>query len=165
MVKRIAAAAERNSAPIFEVLNRILPEGCAVLEVSSGSGQHGAYVTAHRSDVTWQPSDIGDDELASIAAWRAEVRRPNLLAPMKLDARAPKWPVEVAGARFDAVVCINMIHIAPWECCLGLIGGAARILSPGGLLYLYGPYAIHGTFNAPSKRHTAFQKASPPHNG
>ena len=57
-----------------------------------------------------------------------------------------RWPAE----RADAIVCCNMIHIAPWSACAGLIAGAARVLPAGGILYLYGPYKIDGRHTAPS---------------
>jgi hypothetical protein len=96
--------------------------------------------------VIWQPSDLDPDNLASIEAWRAEAAAPNLRAPVVLDAAADGWPVE----RADAVVSINMIHIAPWAACEGLVRGAARVLSPGGVLFLYGPFRIGGALPAPS---------------
>ena len=83
---------------------------------------------------------------ASIAAWRDEAGLTNLRPPLALDAAAPTWPIEAA----DAIVCINMIHIAPWAAALGLFAGAARVLSAGGLLYLYGPFRFDGAFTAPS---------------
>ena len=86
------------------------------------------------------------EAIASIEAWRAETGVVNLAPPLALDVTADAWPV----AHADAITCINMIHISPWEATLGLFAGAARTLASGGLLYLYGPYRFGGTFTAPS---------------
>ncbi|MDH5748144.1 MAG: class I SAM-dependent methyltransferase [Rhodospirillales bacterium] len=145
--KRVhAPATARNRDPILAVLRRIFPESGRVLEVASGSGEHAAYFAPRLPGLTWQPSDPDPAHCASIAAWADHGNAANLRAPMTLDVLANPWPVTQA----DAVVCINMIHIAPWDCCLGLLDGAARILGPGGVLYLYGPYRIGGRHTAPS---------------
>jgi len=144
--KQVAPAAERNAEPIRAVLARVLPADGLVLEVASGTGQHAAHMARAFPAVTWQPSDPDPIACESIAAWRAESGLDNLRDPIALDAAADPWPID----RADAVVCINMIHIAPWGSALGLFRGAARVLPEGGLLYLYGPYRFHGSFTAPS---------------
>jgi hypothetical protein len=136
----------RNRDPIFVVLRRVLPPRGLVLEVASGSGEHAAYLAARLPALTWQPSDPDPRALASIASHRTETGALNLLPPLHLDVTAGAWPVE----RADVVMCCNMIHIAPWAACEGLIAGAARVLPVGGLLYLYGPYKIDGRHTAPS---------------
>jgi SAM-dependent methyltransferase len=145
-VKRYAPATDRNRHPILGVLRPLLSEGAVVLEVASGTGQHAAFFAAALPGVVWQPSDLDEDGLASIEAWRAEAALPNLRAPVVLDAAADRWPIE----RADAVVSVNMIHIAPWAACEGLVRGVGRVLSPGGVLYLYGPFRIGGALPAPS---------------
>jgi len=139
-------SAARNRAAIFEVLERVLPETGLVLEVASGSGEHAAGFAPRRPALRWQPSDLDPACLASIAAWREEAGAPNLLAPVALDAAGDAWPV----ARADALVCINLLHIAPWEAALGLLRGAARVLPEGAPLFLYGPYLRRDRENAPS---------------
>ena len=144
---RVAPAVARNREPILEVLRRVLPESGLVLEIASGTGEHAAWLSAARPDLSWLPTDRDDSALASIAAWRETVAQPNLLAPLALDAERPAtWPVR----RADAVVAINMIHISPWAATQGLVAGAAQILPPGGLLYLYGPFREGGAHTAPS---------------
>lgn len=138
-MKQHAPATERNRAAIRDVLARVLPATGRVLEIASGTGEHARYLAGEFPHLTWQPTDRDDGALASIAAWRAEAGLPNLLAPVRLDVTAP-WPV----AHADAIVCINMVHIAPWEATLALFAGAAEVLDPGGLLYLYGPYWVDG---------------------
>ena len=151
-MKQHAPATERNREPIGAVLARALPTTGVVLEIASGSGEHAVQFARAFPHLAWQPSDPDATALASIAAWRDEARLPNLRAPVQLDASAPTWPVSAA----DAVVCINMIHISPWPATLGLVAGAARMLPPRGLLYLYGPCLIDGV-TAPSN--TAFDRS------
>ena len=143
--KQHAPATERNREPIREVLARTLPAAGTVLEIASGSGQHAVHFAAAFPALVWQPSDASEVARASIAAWRAEAQLANLRAPIALDVAAASWPLE----RADAIVCINLVHIAPWQAALGLFDGAARLLAPGALLYLYGPYRFGGV-TAPS---------------
>ena len=136
----------RNRDAIVDVLRRVLPPRGRVLEIASGSGEHAAYFAAKFPSLVWQPTDPDPEALASISAHRADADLPNLLPPLQLDVTAAQWPVGHA----DAVICCNMIHIAPWVACEGLIAGAERILSSGGLMYLYGPYKIGGRHTAPT---------------
>jgi SAM-dependent methyltransferase len=138
----------RNRDPILDVLRRVLPPRGLVLEIASGSGEHAVYFAKNLPTLSWQPSDPDPQALASIAAHRKTDGVANLLAPVRLDVMVPEWPVE----RADALVCCNMIHIAPWAACEGLIAGAARVLQAGGILYLYGPYKIDGHHTAPSNQ-------------
>jgi hypothetical protein len=144
--KRVAPAAERNKEPILEVLREVLPARGLVLEVASGSGQHAAFFARALPGLVWQPSDADEGALASIRAYCEEAALSNLLSPTLLDASGASWPIE----RADAVVSINMIHIAPWAACLGLLEGSARILPIEAPLVLYGPFVIDGDFIAPS---------------
>ena len=137
--------ADRNKLPIREVLALALPKTGAVLEIASGSGVHVACFAENFPDLVWQPSDPDPAALASIAAWRAEAGLPNLRQPVRLDA-VGDWPAMEAAA----ILCINMVHISPWEATLGLMKGAGGTLSSGGLLYLYGPYTKDGVETAPS---------------
>lgn len=123
-----------------------LPQRGLVLEVASGSGEHAAHFAQHFPDHDWQPSDPDPMALSSIDAWRADSGLPNLREPVILDAAATTWPVESA----EAVLNINMVHISPWEAALGLLKGAARLLSVGGPLILYGPWIADGVETAPS---------------
>lgn len=143
---RTAPAAARNREPILLVLRDILPRPALVLEIASGTGEHAAWYCGALPEVTWQPTDRDQEALDSIAAWRDATGLANLLPPLWLDASAWTWPV----ARADAVVAINMIHIAPWAATLGLIAGAGRVLTQGGLLFLYGPFREGGVHTTAS---------------
>ncbi|MFA7603288.1 MAG: DUF938 domain-containing protein [Novosphingobium sp.] len=134
--RRYAPATLRNRAPILDVLRTVLPERGLVLEIASGSGEHAIHFARGTPVLRWQPSDPSPDARASIAAWAEAERLANVLPPLDLDAAADVWPI----ARADAVVCINMIHISPWEATEGLMRGTGRLLAPGQPLYLYGPY-------------------------
>ena len=131
-----APAAARNREPILRVLRDYLPRPGFVLEIASGTGEHAVWFSTALPEVTWQPTDLDNDALRSIAAWREMSGPPNLLPPLRLDAAADTWPV----ARADSVVAINMVHIAPWTATTGRMAGAARVLTRGGLLFLYGPF-------------------------
>ncbi len=144
--RRSAPHVARNAAPIAEVLRDILPARGLVLEVASGSGEHALHFAREFPKLLWQPSDPEPAALRSIEAWRAQAGLFNLLPPVSLDARALEWPV----AEADAVLAINMVHISPWSATLGLLRGAARLLSAGAPLYLYGAYRQAGVETAPS---------------
>ena len=148
-MKQTWPAPERNKQPILDVLSRVFPERAAVLEIASGSGQHAAFFAAQHPGWIWQPSDHDAENLASIAAWVAESQLPNLRAPIRVDVLEPDWPLSDADP-LDAIFCANMIHIAPWACCLGLIQGAARYLRSGGRFSLYGPFMLAGEHTAES---------------
>jgi SAM-dependent methyltransferase len=135
-----APAAARNREPILRVLRDCLPRPARVLEIASGTGEHAVWFCGELPALTWQPTDRDPEELSSIAAWRDAAGLPNLLPPLLLDASADTWPV----AQADAVVAINMVHIAPWAATQGLIAGAARVLTQDGLLFLYGPFREGG---------------------
>lgn len=145
--RRYAPAAARNSQPILGVLREHLPRNGLVLEIASGSGEHAVLLAeAFGPDLIVQPTDPDPDARASIDAWTAARGLANVRPALALDARSPQWPLTAA----DAIVCINMIHIAPWAAAEGLMAGAGRILSPAGLLYLYGPFRRDGGHTAPS---------------
>jgi SAM-dependent methyltransferase len=142
----IAPAAERNKDPILAVLRRVLPTRGLVLEIASGTGQHVLHFAEKLPNLEWQPSDPDAEMRASIAARIAAAGLPNLRPPLPLDAASQPWPIDSAGA----VICINMIHIAPWEAATGLMAGVARLLGPKGVLVLYGPFRRNGEHTAPS---------------
>ncbi len=156
--RAFASASQRNRQPILEVLARVLPGSGLVLEVASGSGEHALWFAQHLRPLAWQPSDPDPACRRSIAAHVAGLHCPTLKPPLDLDVTEAIWPIE----RADAIVCINMVHIAPWVATEGLIAGAARVLPPGGVLYLYGPYKRGGNHSAPSN--AAFDESLRAHN-
>ena len=152
MTKRFAPATERNREPLLEVLKQHLPEHGTVLEVAAGTGQHAAFFAPRLAPRWWLPTDLDEDNIASIAAWREEVDASNLLSPQTLDVLAPRWSVEasVLPEPISAIVNINMVHISPWSCCEALFDGAARIIKAHAPILIYGPFKRSGEHTAPS---------------
>jgi hypothetical protein len=137
----------RNHEPILQVLRSRLPPRGLIVEIAAGAGEHALHFAAALPHLLWRPTDNDAASLASMAAWRERAAAPNLLEPLRLDASRPDtWPVDQA----DGVVNINMIHISPWAATQGLMIGAARLLSAGGVLFLYGLYIEPGVPTAPS---------------
>ena len=134
-IRRQAPAAARNVVPIGDVLAEWLPSNGLVLEVASGTGEHALAFATRFPNLDWQPSDPDPEALASIEAWRSD-GPPNLRAAVQIDTRSDDWPVD----EVDAILCINMVHISPWQSGIGLLDGAERLLGPGGSLILYGPW-------------------------
>jgi len=150
--KKHAPATERNRDPILEVLKDVLPSEGTVLEIASGSGEHAMYFTEHLAPLFWQPSDPDKQNRDSIRAWWWDVQFHNILPAVNINTCDDEWAVEVAPPPqpISAMVCINMIHIAPWEAAVGLFEGANRILPSGSPLFLYGPYMIDGKHTSDS---------------
>jgi SAM-dependent methyltransferase len=144
--KRFAPATERNREPIIAVLADILPPTGTVLEVASGTGEHIVQFAASFSHLTWLPSDYDEIGLASIKAWIAESGQTNVRSPVQIDASAADWPI----VSTDAILCINMIHIAPWAATEGLFAAASRLLVPDAMLFLYGAYRENNVLTAES---------------
>jgi SAM-dependent methyltransferase len=139
-------APERNKAPILAVLRRVLPARGTVLEVASGTGQHIVHFAQALPDISWQPSDPEPGHRSSIRARVEAAGLANVLTPLELDVRVRPWPMQCV----DSMLCINMIHIAPWDAALALLSEAGRLLRGGGVLYLYGPYRRNGLDTSPS---------------
>jgi len=145
-LRRFAPATARNREPILEVLQRVVPHDARVLEIASGSGEHAVYLAERLPVKSWQPTDPDAPSRDSIDAWRSELDTRQVLPALELDVLRWPWPVREA----DVLVCINMIHISPWEACEALMRGAGTLLAPGGVLFTYGPYRRGGAHTAPS---------------
>lgn len=157
--RRHAPATQRNRDPILAVLERVLPSTGTVLEISSGTGEHAVFFAPRLAPRQWLPSDPDPLSRQSIVAWQTVAPADNLHPPLALDASTHSWPVidphaslgvDLTEHPITAIVNINMIHIAPWEACLGLMAGAGRLLPQDGILYLYGPFKQGGQHTAPS---------------
>ena len=141
-------AAERNQGPILAQLLGLLSPAGAALEIASGTGQHAAHFAAALPGWAWQPTDLQATHFGSITGWAAQAQAHNVRAPLRLDVQQHPWPAEgpAFGAPFDLIYCANMLHIAPWACCTGLMQGAARHL------VTYGPYLEDGVPTAPGNQ-------------
>jgi SAM-dependent methyltransferase len=145
----VVSSAERNRRPILKVLERVLPKTGLVLEIASGTGQHVVHFAQALKGLSWQPTDMDAGCRRSISGWLATAELANVRQPLDLDVRALPWRVPT----LDAIVCLNLIHIAPWSVATALFAGAGLALRETGLLYLYGPYSVQG-------RHTALSNAA-----
>lgn len=144
-------AAGRNAEPIRTLLAPLIPKDGEVLEIASGSGEHAVIFSRVFAGVKWRPSDPDADARRSIAAWGEAHGGPDLLPPLDVDAANPStWPRPPMDGPYDLVLAVNLIHISPWRVTQGLMMGAALVLKPGGVLFLYGPYREAGIPLAPS---------------
>lgn len=154
-------ACERNREPILAVLRGAFANAARVLEVGSGTGQHAVFFAAALPHLVWQASDRAE-HLAGIAAWCDEAGLPNLRAPLMLDVDAAEWPV----AAYDALFSANTLHIMAWLSVENFFRGAARVLLPGGVLAVYGPFSYGGQHTAESNaRFDVFLRARDPLSG
>jgi SAM-dependent methyltransferase len=152
-----AAAFHRNHQPIWAVLEKFLDRKSGdVLEAGSGTGQHVIDFARRSPDITWWPSDLNESHLKSISAWQAHALLANVRPPLRIDLSDPAWCTEMhdgsGPSQLLAVLCANVIHIAPWRIAEGLFAGAARYLRADGRLFLYGPFKRDG-------KHTALSNA------
>lgn len=143
-------SAERTKQPILELLRSVLPARGEALEIASGTGQHIVWFAQHLPQWNWQPTDLHRGALYNIEAYMEQADVDNVYAPRPLNVMNSPWLPE--GDTVDLVLCINMLHIAPWEACAGLMQGSARHLRPQGLLVTYGPYLEDEVPTAPSNR-------------
>lgn len=150
--RQYAPATERNREPILKVLSRVLPPQGNILELASGTGEHAVFFAPRLLPCQWYPSDPNPLLRDSIEAWRNYQSVDNLLSPLNIDVCESQWQVEKLKIEINAIVNINMLHISPWQACLGLMAGSNRILPSGGVLYLYGPYKQNGQHTAESNR-------------
>jgi len=144
-MKQSSPSCERNKEPILAVLREILAVPGLVLEIGSGSGQHAVHFARGLPHVEWQPTEVTEN-LPSISAWRDEAGLANLREPLVIDLFSDRWPIAAA----QAVVCINTIHIISWVAAERLFAGVGRLLKPGGIMYVYGPYRYAGRPLEPS---------------
>jgi hypothetical protein len=150
-----APAFHRNHQAIGALLARFLAgkSGDAV-EAGSGTGQHVIEFARQFPEITWWPSDLNENHLASIEAWRLHSQLANILPPRRIDLSNPAWCDAMKGeggpGELLAVFCANVVHIAPWPVAEGLVAGAGRYLRKGGMLFLYGPFKRGGRHTADS---------------
>ncbi len=147
--RRYSPSAARNREPIRDVLAPVLRAPTRLLEIASGTGEHGAFLTKELPVLNWTYSDIDPESLASQRAWQRADKTGRLSGPLRIDASTEDWGDAERLAPWDAIFSANMVHIAPWAAAEGLLRGAGRLLKPGGLLILYGPFARSGII-APS---------------
>jgi hypothetical protein len=148
-------SAERNKQPILEVLQTLLPQKGHALEIASGTGQHVVWFARHLPQWSWQPTDAHRGALYNIEAHIDASELGNIHAPLQLDVLKSPWPV--GSSEVNLVLCINMLHIAPWASCAALMQGCAKHLAPDGQLVTYGPYFEDGL--VPTESNIAFHQS------
>jgi SAM-dependent methyltransferase len=150
-----APAFHRNHQAIWAVLQLFLAgKSGDVVEAGSGTGQHVVDFARRSPEITWWPSDLNEQHLKSIAAWRAHAGLANIRPPLRIDLSDPAWCSQMhdgsGPGELLAVFCANVIHIAPWRVAEGLLAGAGRYLRADGRLFLYGPFKRDGKHTAAS---------------
>lgn len=150
-MKQTSPSADRNRGVIRDRLLDLVPKGARdLLEISSGTGQHGAHCAPAMPNLRWWPTEHDAAHITSIAAYVADCASANLMAPQQLDVMDKNWPAAVQPETADVIVNINMIHITPWKACVGLLKGSRRKLGVDGLLIMYGPFRQRDVETAPS---------------
>lgn len=147
--RRFSPSTGRNKDVVRETYQAHMPRSGTVLEIASGTGEHGAHIVAALSDLTWVYSDIDPASQASQHAWRTASDHDRLRGPLTIDTSLPVWTETDALSPLDGMFCANMIHIAPIAAAEGLFAGAGHILRTNGRLMIYGPFARQGEI-APS---------------
>jgi len=139
-----AASALRNVGPINRALAQLAPRSGAALEIASGTGQHVVAYGRALPGLSWQPTDIARERLASIDAWVAADGASNIHPAKRLDAATPDWDI----GRFQLVLMSNLFHLISQPAAVNVLAGAARALSAGGRLCIYGPFRAGGGFRS-----------------
>ncbi len=140
-------ACEQNKLPILKVLKEQLNGSKTVLEIGSGTGQHGIFFTQHMAHLTWQPTELAEN-LPGIRAWIEFAQSKNVLPPIELDVGNVQWNLGPVECIFSA----NTIHIMSWNHVIALFGGAGKTALPGARLIVYGPFNYGNQYTSESNR-------------
>ena len=145
-------ATQRNRVPIGDVLADQLPSTGLILEIASGSGEHGVTFQKRFPGVIWQCSDPDPEHCRSIDSWIRHEQLTQTMPPaLQMDVRDTDWGQQLE-APAQAVVAINLLHISAWECTVALFTQAATLLPSGGILCIYGPFSVDGRHVSDSNR-------------
>ena len=133
-----APSAARNVQAIADLIAHVAPPPGKALELASGTGQHICAFAARFPDMTWQPSEIDEVRRASITAYAKDSGLTNIAPVIALDATAPGWGAENGG--YSLILLSNLLHLISDDEAETLVTEAAKALTPGGLLLVYGPF-------------------------
>ncbi|MFD1007620.1 DUF938 domain-containing protein [Oceanisphaera ostreae] len=159
--KPFSQASENNKRPILAVLARVFDRPGNVLEIGSGTGQHGVFFAGSLPHLQWQPSDKTEN-IPGMSLWFAEAALPNLLPPLVLDVTQPQWP----AGQYRGVFTANTLHIMAWPEVKAMFAGLERVLAPGAAVCIYGPFNYEGRFTSPSNQaFHAMLRSQTPHMG
>lgn len=150
--RRFSPSIGRNKDVVRDAYVHLMPTAGKTLEIASGTGEHGAHITAKAAALSWTYSDVDPASQASQNAWREHAEHDRLFGPLTVDTAMPHWGEAEDQAPWDAIFCANMVHIAPFKAAIGLIAGAGRLLRSKGRLMLYGPFARQGEIAASNAR-------------
>jgi cyclopropane fatty-acyl-phospholipid synthase-like methyltransferase len=151
-------SSERNKQPILDKLLSFLPAHGRALEIASGTGQHVEWFAQHMPGWSWQPTEQDADAISVIDARVAQSGLCNVQAAGWIDVIKSPWQIaNEPRPVFDLIYCCNMLHVAPYEACAGLMQGAAAYLHSSGKLAIYGPFFEKG--NQPAPSNLEFDKA------
>ncbi|MEM9179827.1 MAG: DUF938 domain-containing protein [Pseudomonadota bacterium] len=159
--RRFSPSIGRNKDVVRDAFVQHMPGAGRILEIASGTGEHGAHITAAALSLEWTYSDIDADSRASQMAWRQQVGHDRLHGPLTIDTIQADWG-EAEQGPWSGLFCANMIHIAPFEAAIGLLNGAGRLLAPKGRMMLYGPFARSGEIAPSNARFSADLKRRDP---
>ena len=133
-----APSAERNSAPIVNLIRRIAPESGNALEIASGTGQHIVQLALSLPNIIWSPSDVEGERLKSISAWVESENLLNIKPPMYLDATETGWAKSLPKSNF--ILLVNLLHLISWDETETLIDELSIALKTKGIALVYGPF-------------------------
>ncbi len=140
-----APASARNRRPILAVIRNEFRDFKAVLEIGSGTGQHAVFFSEAMPWLTWQTGDLGENH-KGIRSWISDRGLPNVLDPILLDVER----AEAVDGEYDGVFSANTAHIMSMQAVRCMFDVVGRVLSPGGLFCLYGPFNLDGRFTSQS---------------
>ncbi|GAB6043571.1 DUF938 domain-containing protein [Endothiovibrio diazotrophicus] len=144
-MKPYSESCDQNREPILAVIGPLFADRSAVLEIGSGTGQHAVFFAERMPHLLWHTSDRRDNH-RGIRLWLDEAALPNLREPVALDVLEDSWP----ALAVDAVYSANTAHIMHWPMVEAMFAGVGRLLPPGGLFALYGPFNFGGDYTAES---------------
>lgn len=150
--RRFSPSVGRNRDYVRAAFKEYMPAHGRILEIGSGTGEHGIHITAALPDLRWTFTDFDRDNLSSAKAWLLEAGRVEMDTALELDASAADWGSVVEGTPYDGVYCANVIHISPIQVAEGLFAGARRILNSNGRIFLYGPFGRDGAMSSGNTR-------------
>lgn len=159
-MKPFSQACENNKRPILEQLKPLLTPANSVLEIGTGTGQHAVFFSQQMPHLSWQTSDLKENH-EGINLWLEEAEK-NCLPPLELDVFENHWPTQ----KYDAIYSANTSHIMPWEGVVEVFKALPRLLNPGGVYAIYGPFNYNGQYTSDSNASfDLWLKERAPHQG
>lgn len=160
--KPYAESCDQNRDPILNILQQSFRQCQHILEIGSGTGQHAVYFARHLPHLHWQTSEVAEHH-AGIQAWLDDEGPDNVLPPVELDVRQPAhWPAQ----QFDGIFSANTVHIMGWPAVEQLFAMLGKVMLPGAVFCLYGPFNYNGKYTSDSnERFDAWLKSQAPERG